>query len=413
MRDKLMKLLEKKQEARKAKMKLVDESNDVEELRKLQKEIGTLNAEIRDIQGMIDELPEDDNTEVNERTAAVNGEIPGVVVSGANTQEQRRSTDEEEMEYRKAFQQFVTRGTPIPVELRDDAVSTTTDVAAAIPVTVVNRIIEKLETIGNILPLVNKTSYPAGMNISQSKLKPVAVWVAEGAGSDKQKHDLKDAVIFTHHKLRCEVAITKEASVMTISAFENLLVKQVSEAMVKALEDAIINGAWNSDGTALVGPKGILDETVAAGQNEDIAANAGFTFETLTNAEGKLPLAYESGAKWFMTKPTFMKIMGLTDNTGQPIARINYGLAGKPERTLLGREVILNEYMESYKDTVTNDTVVAFLFNPDDYTINTNYDMGIQKRQNWDNEDLETKAVMAVDGKVTDKNSLVTITKKA
>lgn len=376
------------------------------------KELDLLQTELRKLDLMIEEEKRKEEDGVTERTAVVNG-TPEIVGANAIGQENRKSDEEKDMEYRKAFQQFVTKGTPIPVELRADAVSTTTDVAAAIPVTVVNRIIEKLETIGNILPLVNKTSYPAGMNIPQSKLKPVAVWVAEGAGSDKQKHDLKDAVIFTHHKLRCEVAITKEASVMTIAAFENLLVKQVSEAMVKAQEDAIINGAWNSGGTALVGPKGILDETVATGQNEDIAASAGFTFETLANAEGKLPLAYESGAKWFMTKPTFMKIMGLTDNTGQPIARTNYGLAGKPERTLLGREVILNEYMESYKDTVTNDTVVGFLFNPDDYTINTNYDMGIQKRQNWDNEDLETKAVMALDGKVTDKNSLVTVTKKA
>lgn len=411
MKKRLLALLKAKQEARAAKVNEGEKATTVEEIRALQKEVDILDSEIRSFQTMIDELPKEDET--NERTAAVNNETPGVVVTNAQNQEKRKTIDETEMEYRKAFQQFVTKGTPIPVELREDAVSTTTDVAAAIPVTVVNRIIEKLETIGNILPLVNKTSYPAGMNIPQSKLKPVAIWVAEGAGSDKQKHDLKDAVIFTHHKLRCEVAITKEASVMTIAAFENLLVKQVSEAMVKAQEDAIINGAWNSGGTALVGPKGILDETVATGQNEDIAAIAGFTFETLANAEGKLPLAYESGAKWFMTKPTFMKIMGLTDNTGQPIARTNYGLAGKPERTLLGREVILNEYMESYKDTVTNDTVVTFLFNPDDYTINTNYDMGIQKRQNWDNEDLETKAVMAVDGKVTDKNSLVTVTKKA
>lgn len=410
MKKRLMALLKNKQEERTAKLAIVEKSTDVEELRGLQKDIEGINEEIRNLEGMIADIPEDEG--VTERTAAVNG-TPEIVGANATGQENRKSDEEKDMEYRKAFQQFVTKGTPIPAELRDDAVSATTDVAAAIPTPVVNRIIEKLETIGNILPLVNKTTYPAGMNIPQSKLKPTAVWVAEGAGSDKQKHDLKDAVVFTHYKLRCEVAITQEAAVMTIAAFENLLVKQVSEAMVKSIEDAIINGAWNSGGNALVGPKGILDETVATGQNEEVGASATLTYATLTNAEGKLPLAYEDGAKWFMTKTTFMKFMSMTDTDGQPIARVNYGLAGKPERYLLGREVILNEYMESYKDTVTNDTVVGFLFDPRDYTINTNYNLGIQKRQNWDNEDLETKAVMALDGKVTDKNSLVTITKKA
>jgi hypothetical protein len=34
--------------------------------------------------------------------------------------------------------------------------------------------------------------------------------------------------------------------------------------------------------------------------------------------------------------------------------------------------------------------------------------MGITKKQDWDTEDLLTKAVMSVDGKVVDTGSLVT-----
>ena len=34
--------------------------------------------------------------------------------------------------------------------------------------------------------------------------------------------------------------------------------------------------------TALVGPKGILDETVATGQNVDVVANAGLTYQHLS-----------------------------------------------------------------------------------------------------------------------------------
>lgn len=414
MKEKLMKLLKTKQEARAAKMKLVDAAGDVEELRKLQKEVDGIDAELRDIQAMIDELPKEDET--NERTAAVNGEIPGIVATNTTNQEKRKTVDEEGMEYRKAFQQFVTKGTPIPVELREDATTATTDLTTAIPTVLVNRIVEKLESTGMILPLVTKTAFPAGMNIPTSSVKPVATWVAEGAGSYKQKKEVKTAITFTHFKLRCEIAMTMEASVMAISAFEAKFVDNVVEAMVKATEDAIINGAWNQAGNALVGPKGILDETVASGQNVDVAAAKGFTYQTLVNAEAALPLAYENDAVWFMTKKTFMEFIGMTDGeagAGQPIARVNYGIGGKPERTLLGRQVILNDYMASYAATVVSDTVVAFLFNPADYVLNTNYNMGIQKKQDWDTEDLLTKAVMAVDGKVIDKNSLVTVTKKA
>ena len=111
-----------------------------------------------------------------------------------------------------------------------------------------------------------------------------------------------------------------------------------------------------------------------------------------------------------------MAFIGLTDGTdgaGQPIARVNYGIDGKPERMLLGRQVILNDYMTSYAATLDTTAVVAFLFDPSDYVLNTNYNMGIQRKQDWDTEDYLTKAVMAVDGKVVDKNSLVTVTKKA
>ncbi len=404
MKDKLLKLLQKKQEGRKAKLELVDKSNDVEELRKLQKEIETLNAEIRDIQGMIDELPEEDNTEVNERTAAVNGEIPGVVVSGANTQEQRRSTDEEEMEYRKAFQQFVTRGTPIPAELRADENTLTTDIASAIPTVLVNKIVEQLESTGMILPLVTRTSFAAGISIPTSSVKPVATWVLEGATSDRQKKTT-GTITFSKFKLRCEISMSMEASTMAISAFEAAFVRQVVEAMTKAIEQAIISG----NGTTQ--PKGILTETPASGQSLDVVT---IGYDTLVDAEAALPQAYEDGAVWCMTKKTFMSFIGMVDENKQPIARINYGIGGKPERTLLGRTVVLcGDYMDSYSTSLAAGKIFAFLFNFKDYALNTVYDMGVQRKQDWDTEDMLTKAVMSVDGKVIDKNSLVVLKKKA
>lgn len=411
MKDKLMKLLTAKNERKAEIVKLADKADKVEELRKLNVELDEVNEEIRNLQAMIDELPNE--ADPDNRTAIVNGDIPGVVQTSAKVQEKRKSDDEDEMEYRKAFQQFVTKGTPIPTELRADAVTATTDLTTAIPSVVVNRIVEKLESTGMIWPLVTKTSFPAGMSIPTSSVKPVASWVAEGAGSDKQKKEVKTAITFTHFKLRCEIAMTMEASVMAISAFEAAFERQVVEAMTKAVEDAIINGAYAADGTTLVGPKGILSEEVVTGQNVDVAAAAGLEYQTLTKAEALLPMAYEDGAVWSMTKKTFMGFVGMVDENGQPIARVNYGIGGKPERTLLGRTVVLNEYMDSYASTVTNDTVVAFLFRYSDYVLNTNYNMGIQRKQDWDTEDMLTKAVMAVDGKVIDKNSLVTVTKKA
>ena len=37
--------------------------------------------------------------------------------------------------------------------------------------------------------------------------------------------------------------------------------------------------------------------------------------------------------------------------------------------------------------------------------------MGVQRKQDWETEDMLTKAVMSVDGKTIDANSLVTLKK--
>ena len=310
------------------------------------------------------------------------------------------------MAYRKAFMQYVCRGAAIPTEYRADAVSSTTDVGAVIPTNVLNQIVQKLESTGMILALVTRTAYKGGVAIPVSTVKPVATWVSEGKGSDKQKHTAtKDGMItFAYHKLRCAVAVSLEVDTMAISAFETLLINNIVEAMTKALEKSII------DGTGTGQPKGILAETPETGQAIESAAPA---YADLIAAEGALPQAYENGAVWCMSKKTFMQYYGLTDTNGQPIGRVNYGIAGKPERTLLGRPVVCCDYVTSYAASVAAGTVFAFLFNFKDYVLNTNYAMGVKKYEDNDTDDMVTKGIMLADGKVVDKNSLVTIKKIA
>lgn len=402
MRKKLLALMATKNERKAAINTKVDASNDVTELRSLNKELDDLNVEIRSLQEMIDAIP-DDGAPASQRTAVVNGQIPGVVVAGAATE--LRTADNEGMEYRKAFQQLVTRGTAIPVELRDDESTLTSDIGSAIPTVLVNRIVEKLESVGMILPLVTRTALASGVSYPTSSVNPVATWVAEGAGSDRQKKTT-GTITFTKFKLRCEISMSAESGAMAISAFENAFVKQVVKAMTKAIEKAIVSTA---DGTT--SPKGILAETPATGQA--LTAKT-LTYKTMVDAEAALPEEYEGGAVWCMTKKTFLGFVGMTDAEGQPIARVNYGLGGKPERTLLGRTVITcGSYLDSFSSTLTTGKIFAFIFNFEDYALNTVYDMGVQRKQDWDTEDLLTKAVMAVDGKVIDKNSLVTIAKSA
>lgn len=310
------------------------------------------------------------------------------------------------LEYRTAFMNYVLNGEPIPKKFKNEAGPTkTSDIGSVISPTVVNRIVEKMESSGMILPLVTRTTYAAGAVVPTSSVKPVATWVAEGGTSEAQKKTTGQIDI-KGYKLRCAISMTLESSVMSLPIFETVFANNVSEAMTKAIEQAIIDG----DGSGK--PKGVLEETAPEGQNVEIAAAEEPTYQTLIEAEAALPLAYENGAVWNMTKKTFMKFEGMTDADGQPIARVNYGLNGAPERTLLGRRVVLNDYMTSLGATPEADTVVAFLFNWSDYMFNTNYGMTVKTYEDNDTEDQITKAVMICDGKVIDPNSLVTVTKK-
>lgn len=322
---------------------------------------------------------------------------------------EQRSNDSDRTnteEYRSAFMAYVLRGEKSALldEVREDASTLTTDAASVIPTVLVNRIVEKAESVGMILPLVTQTQYAAGVEIPTSSMKPTATWVAEGASSNRQKKTTSK-ITFTHHKLRCEISMSAEMGAMALSAFEAKFVENVAEAMTKAKEQAIISG----DGSGQ--PKGILAETPASGQAIALTSGTKLSYSLLCEAEAALPQAYEGNAKWCMTKKTFMSFVGIVDEQGQPVARTNYGIGGKPERTLLGREVVLcGDYMSNYVATPTANTTFAFIFDFKDYALNSIYDMGVQRKQDWDTEELLTKAVTACDGKAIDINSLVTLT---
>ncbi len=340
MKTKLQAMLSAK-EARKAEIvTLIEKSEKVEEVRSLTSDLEAVNAEIRDLNAILADLPSEEDA----RTQAVNQPIPEIIKRQAKPESRKMSVDTDDIEYRKAFMAYVLKGTPIPAELRADENTLTTDVGSAIPTVLVNRIVEKLESTGMILPLVTRTSYPSGVNIPASNVKPVATWVSESASSDRQKKGT-DYISFGKNKLRCEISMSMEVSVMAISAFEAAFVRQVTEAMTKAIENAILNG----NGTTQ--PKGILVETPVAGQALEPAA---LDYAALVGAEAAIPQAYEVGAVWCMTKKTFMSFIGMVDDQGQPIARVNYGINGNPERILLGRTVVLcGDYLPNFSGATT------------------------------------------------------------
>ena len=390
MNDFLTKLIERKQSEMDELKKRSDESQDLAEVRSIGEVLEKLANEISEARTQLEELEKAEQPAQEEEKQEERSVIPAQaelrnaqVVSTFNIGG-KETMENHNMEYRNAFMEYVLRGTPIPAELRADQNTVTGDVASVIPTHLVNQIIEKFDNVGMILPLITKTSYKAGVEIPTSTVKPVATWVSEGAGSDRQKK-ATGKITFAYYKLRCEISMSMEVGTMALTAFEAKFVENVAKAMTYAVENAVINGTGSGQ------PKGILAET-------GVAITGGANYSKVCEVEGAIPVEYEVGAKWCMNKKTFMKFVAMVDQAGQPIARVNYGIAGKAERTLLGRDVVISPYVADNK---------AFVFDFADYILNTIYDMGISKKQDWETEDLLTKAVMSVDGKVVDAGSLV------
>ena len=363
----------------------IENAETVEEIRAASAEIDELNNEISEIRGIIDSANEPDPEPFN----------PLDTFKNKNADDNRSDNDPTiSTEYRTAFMNHVLKNEPIPDNLRANTL--TSDVASVIPTTLVNDIIEKMDVCGMILPLVTRTSYASGIVIPTSSVKPVASWVNEGAGSTRQKKTT-GKITFTYFKLRCEISMSMEVGTMALAVFEQKFVENVAKAMVIAIEKAIIAGDGETQ------PFGILSDTIPEAQTITLSdTTTGIpTYQELVEAEMLIPIEYEGNAKWFMTKAQFGQFLKMVDDNDQPIARVNYGIAGSPERTLLGRDVVIHPYAEEMGD------YAAAIFDFSDYILNTIYDMGIQKKQDWDTEDLLTKAVMSVDGKPVSIDSLV------
>ncbi len=330
------------------------------------------------------------------------GDIPAGVVEKQKPEERQQQPTAPENkldtpEYRNAFMKYVCRNTPIPAELRANETTNTGDVGALVPPVTLNKIIEKIEAWGMILSLVNRTSYMTGMIIPTATIKPTATWVAEGAGSDIQKKALDTSITFGHFKLRVAVAVTLETDYMAYSAFETTLVNNMAEAMGKAIEEAILKGTGTGQ------PTGILTD---ATKGANVTAKT-LTYQTLIDAEAALPMEYENGAVWCMTKKTFMQFVGMVDNNGQPIANVTRGIASAPERTLFGRTVVLTNYLDSFSENLAADAVYAFLYNFKDYTLNTNFQIGMKIYEDNETDDIVRKSIMVCDGKPVVYDSLV------
>lgn len=421
MKKKLLEMLAKK-EARKKELGTKSQSTEsVEELRGINTELETLNAEIAEIRSMINELPEEVDPEEEKRNQNLeqrNKPQGGVNILGAygfnqgqGNQNEQRSTDKYDTpEYRSAFMEYVTNGKKSDaLEFRADATTGTGDLGAVIPTTVLNKIVEKLKDHGRIWARITKTSIKGGVQIPLSNAKPTATWVAAGTMSDKQKKTTSGTITFSYHKLQCRVAVELVADTVAMPIFEQTVSDNIYEAMIVALEQAIISGSGNGQ------PLGIInDANIPVKQIVEVTAEDLGKYQKWTELFGKVPRSYRSGAELILNDSDWTKyVEGMVDTNGQPVARVTYGLDGTIQEKLLGKNAIpVEDYLPSIDDAAEGD-VIAIICKLPDYMVNSNMQLFFKRYFNEDTDEWISKSTLIADGKLADRNGVVLIKKKA
>ena len=402
-------------------------SEDVAEVRAINAEISELNEEINEYQEELDEIIAEE-----QRAADPGATVPSGTPIPANAQRvgdpegnvrsfQAPTTEEGPvhgtMEYRRAFMEYVQRGTPIPENLvvRTDipGPENSGDLGALIPVTVMQEIINTVrKRYGNLYNKVRKTNIRGGVEYPVGALQATFKWITESTVSPRQKAGELAKIQFSYHMAEIRISQTLLSQILTLDAFEAEVTRIIAIAYLQMMDTAIVKGTGNGQ------PLGILNDARVTNVVEMKAADMGDWTAWRKNFFAKLPLGYRDGEFIFplSTVDTYLETMA--DSNNNPIFRqatgleVNDGDAVNPNGTFFGRAISLvePEILPDF-DTANDGDVIGIFWQPNEYAVNENF--GFMMRRYFDEESNEwvDKAITVVDGKVLNPTGFYLIKK--
>lgn len=394
-------------------------SDDVAEVRSINEELEDVNAEIaeakEELEAIDAEAKDEQAAEVEERSAVpatatlVNGEVRGSYVAPKKDDVDPTSTHE----YRTAFMAYVQKGTPIPSEVRSGDAVNTADTGAAIPMTVMNEVINTVrKRYGNLYSKVRKMSVPGGVKIPVGALQASFKWINESTVSPRQDVGQLGSVTFGYNTAEIRIAQTFLSQILTLSAFEAELTKIIAIAYLKAMDQGIMNGS--GDGAML----GILNDARVTKTIKMTAADMSNWTAWRKKFFSKLPLGYRAGEFVFAASTVDAYLETMADSNNNPIFRqatgleVNDGDAQDPNGRFFGRAIsLVEEDIIADFDTASENDVIGIFWQPEEYAINENF--GFTMRRYFDDETNQwvDKALVVVDGKVLNPTGFYKILK--
>jgi HK97 family phage major capsid protein len=397
-------------------------STDVAEVRSLTADLEDVNAEIEETQAELDAIEAEEARSNNPAAAdyfATPAPADAVPVNGTvrasaqmQTAEKRSENKYETMEYRQAFRDYVINGTAIPAEYRQDTTSTE-DTGAAIPVTVMNDVINTVrKRYGNLYNKVRKLAVKGGVEFPVGALQASFKWISEGTVSPRQKVGSLGKVSFSYHTLEIRVSQTFLSQILTLSSFEARMAEAIAVAYLQAMDYGIVNGS--GDGTML----GILNDPRVTNTVTMTAADINDWKKWRTKFFKTLPLGYRAGEFIFplSTVDTYLETM--SDANGNPIFRqatgleVNDGDATNPNGRFFGRAIsLVEEDIIADFDTASAGDVIGLFWQPQEYAINENFAFTMRRYFDEETNEWIDKALVVADGKVLNPTGFIKIIK--
>lgn len=392
---------------------LIEASNDVNEVRSLTAEAESVNAEIRETQAQLDALVAAEQRAAESREVPQNAELHNNVRASFQAPETDTRSEEDyfaSLEYRNAFRQFALNGTPIT---RNGEVISTVESGAAIPVTVMNDVINTVKLrYGNLYAKVRKLSVPGGVEWPVGALRATFKWITEATVSPRQKTDALGKVSFKYNTAEIRIAQSFLSSLLTLSSFETRLAEVIAVAYLEAMDKGIVLGT--GDGQML----GILNDARVTHNVTMTAAKMSNWTEWRKTFFAALPLGYRNGEFIFASSTVDSYLETMADSNNNPIFRQATGLevgdgdARYPNGRFFGRDLSLVEpdVLPDF-DTASSGDVIGIFWQPDQYAINENF--GFTMRRYYDEETNEwvDKALVVVDGKILNPEGFYLIKK--
>lgn len=394
-------------------------SQDANEVRSITNQIEEINEDIADIQEEIAAFDEDANARASVPTnATLVGGNPIATYGQTGTQQSVvRERPFSSMEYRKAFMDYVQKGTPISKDLvvragGDEGITLTTDLGAIIPVTIMDEFIKEVSKIyGQVYSKVRKLNVKGGVKFPISDLKANFSWITETTVSKEQKAgDIKEYIEFSYNIGEIRVAESLLAQVVTLDLFESEIVRIMTEAYVKEMDNVILNG------TGVGQPLGILKDPRVTNVVTFTAAEFQNWKKWRENLFAKIPLSKRGQGEFLFTSATVEGyLLTMSDANNRPIFKEATELTIGESATagsFYGRSVTLVEpdVIKDF-DTAGSGDVIGIYWIPTDYAINTQMQFGMKRYFNEDENKYINKGLTIVDGKMLDVSGCYVIKK--